>query len=284
MPKIEHILFPYDFSKQCTLVAPYVRAVACRFGAKVTLFSVIPTAWDTKSPEMPILTGIAAPPTEMKGLLDKAAGALFAGLTVETAAAMGDAEFKIVQFARTNHVDLIMMPTHGFGTFRTLLIGSVTAKVLHDADCPVWTAAHAEEHLSPDVPRTILCAIDRTPEAVKVMKWAAGYSQKMGAQLKLLHVVGPISDCLSLPGEQRLQDEIRKEASTQIASLRQTAGIDAPFCVAVGEITDVVTEEARQEQADLVLMGRGSLPNTLGRLHTHVYGIIQQSPCPVLSI
>jgi nucleotide-binding universal stress UspA family protein len=116
------------------------------------------------------------------------------------------------------------------------------------------------------------------------MKWAAEYSQKMGAKLKLLHVVGPISDGLSLPGEQRLQDEVRNEASTQIASLRQAAGIDAPFCVAVGETTAVVTEEARQEQADLVLIGRGSLPNTLGRLHTHAYGIIQQSPCPVLSI
>jgi hypothetical protein len=31
------------------------------------------------------------------------------------------------------YVDLIMMPTHGVGTFRSFLVGSVTAKVLHDA-------------------------------------------------------------------------------------------------------------------------------------------------------
>ena len=52
MPRIEHILFPYDFSRPCTLVAPHVRAVASRFGAKVTLLTVYPTAWDSHSPEM----------------------------------------------------------------------------------------------------------------------------------------------------------------------------------------------------------------------------------------
>jgi nucleotide-binding universal stress UspA family protein len=284
MPKIEHILLPYDFSHQCTLVAPYVRAVACRFGAKVTLLGVIPAVWDNKSPEMPVLTGVAAPEVELKGLLDKAAGAVFTGMPVETATLLGDAAFKIEQFARTNQVDLIMMPTHGFGTFRTLLIGSVTARVLHDSKCPVWTAAHSERQSSPDVPRNILCAIDRTAEAVKVMKWAAEYGQKMGATLKLLHVVGSVSDVLSLPSERRLQEEVRKEAASQVELLRKQAGIDVPFCAAVGNVIETVTEEARREQADLLVLGRGSLPNTLGRLHTHAYGIIQQSPCPVLSV
>jgi nucleotide-binding universal stress UspA family protein len=284
MLKIERILFPYDFSKQCMLIAPYVRSVACRFGATVTLLGVIPSVWDTKSPEMPFLTGTDSPEAELKGYLDKAAAEAFAGVPVEIATALGDAAFKIVQFARTSHTDLIMMPTHGFGTFRTLLIGSVTAKVLHDSKCPVWTAAHTEEHTAPDVPRKILCAVDRTAETVSVMKWAAGYSQKMGATLKLLHVVTPISDILTLPSERRLQEEVRNEAGNQIESLLREAGVNAPFSVAVGGIIETVSEEARREQADLVLMGRGSLPNTLGRLHTHVYGIIQQSPCPVLSV
>ncbi len=37
------------------------------------------------------------------------------------------------------------MPTHGYGPFRRFILGSVTAKVLHDADCPVWTGVHLEE-------------------------------------------------------------------------------------------------------------------------------------------
>ncbi len=284
MPRIAHILLPYDFSKQCTLISPYVRSVACRFGAKVTIFGVVPTAWDTRSPELPVLNGVNAPEVELKARLERAASELFAGVPIEVATALGEAAFKIVQFARTHHVDLIMMPTHGLGTFRTMLIGSVAAKVLHDATCPVWTAAHAEEQTSPDVPRKILCPVDRTPEAVKVMRYAAEYSEKMGAALKVLHVVTPVSDILSLPSERALQEEVRAEAARQIEAMRQTASAVAPVTAAVGGVTETVIEEAHREQADLILMGRGSLPNTLGRLHTHVYAMIQQSPCPVLTV
>jgi nucleotide-binding universal stress UspA family protein len=284
MPRIEHILFPYDFSRPCALVAPQVRAVACRFGAKVTLFTVYPTSWDNHSPEMPTLKGLDTPEEELKALLAPVAASMFAGIPVEIRTAMGEAAFKIVQFAHDHHVDLIMMPTHGFGTFRSLLIGSVTAKVLHESKCPVWTAAHAQDQASSDLPLNILCAIDRTKETAPVMKWAGEYSQKMGGTLRLLHVVEPISDCLSLPSERRLQEEIRSEASTQVEALRRKAGVDATFSVAVGKLTETVTEEARREQANLVVIGRGSLNSTLGALHTHAYGIIQGSPCPVLSV
>ena len=89
MPRIAHILLPYDFSKQCTLVSPYVRSVACRVGAKITLLGVIPTAWDTKSPEMPALSGVDAPEVELKAHLEKAGSSVFAGIPVEAATALG---------------------------------------------------------------------------------------------------------------------------------------------------------------------------------------------------
>ena len=55
-----------------------------------------------------------------------------------------------------------MMPTHGRGPFRRFVLGSVTAKVLHDAPCPVWTSAHLDENSTP-MPSNlsnILCAVD----------------------------------------------------------------------------------------------------------------------------
>ena len=62
--------------------------------------------------------------------------------------AQGDAATEIVQFAMRENVDLIAMPTRGCGVFRKMLLGSVTAKVLHDASCPVWTSSHTE-HVTP---------------------------------------------------------------------------------------------------------------------------------------
>jgi nucleotide-binding universal stress UspA family protein len=97
-------------------------------------------------------------------------------------------------------------------------------------------------------------------------------------------VTSRISDWLALPGERELQERVRDEARAKIDALRRTAGVEAPVRVAVGPIADTVTEEARQEGADLVLIGRGSLQSPLGRLRTHAYGIIQKSPCPVVSV
>ena len=36
------------------------------------------------------------------------------------------------------------MPTHGLGKLRRFILGSVTAKVLHDLEAPVLTGAHVE--------------------------------------------------------------------------------------------------------------------------------------------
>jgi nucleotide-binding universal stress UspA family protein len=286
MPTIKHILFPFDFSTHGLLAVPFVRAIASRFGAKITLFSVLPPNWI--APPVGMGAFVAADEPELKDelqtRLDRELLNEFDQLTVSRVASYGDPAFKITEFAHENAVDLIMMPTHGSGSFRNLLLGSVTAKILHDTHCPVWTATHAEEQGSPDVPRTVLCAIDGTPETVPVLKWASEFSQRMGAALKVLHVVLPISDWLALPTERELQEQARKEARLKIESLLKSAGVDAPLRVAVGKIAPTVDEEARQEDANLVIIGRGSSQSTLGRLRTHAYGIIQQSPCPVLSV
>lgn len=286
MATIKHILFPFDFSKQGLLAAPFVRAVASRSEARITLIGVIPPVWTIPSADLPDMVTVDTDEmkSDLESRLDAALAKEFAGLAVRRVTSVGDPALRITEFAHSNAVDLIMMPTHGFGMFRSLLIGSVTGKVLHDAKCPVWTATHAEEQRSRDEPRTILCAVDGTPATPTLMQWAAEFSQGMGASLKFLHVAPRVSDWLALPSERELQEQVRDAARVKIDALERTAGVEAPVRVAVGQIVDTVTEEARQEGADLVLIGRGSLQSPLGRLRTHAYGIIQKSPCPVVSV
>ena len=286
MTTINHILFPYDFSEPANLAAPFVRALACRFGAKITLAGVVPPVWTAPPTGLPPLVGVNTPEMQ-QDLAFRLQDALtddFAPMTVERLPMSGDPALQIVEFAHTNKVDLIMMPTHGFGLFRSMLVGSVTAKVLHDAKCPVWTATHAEEQRSAAVPRTVLCAVDGTPETIDLMRWAAGFCQTIGATLKMVHVVLPISDWLALPRERDLQEQVRHEARAQLESQQTETGVQATLRVVIGKIVEAVCEEARQEGADLILIGRGSLQSKLGRLRTHAYGIIHQSPCPVLSV
>jgi nucleotide-binding universal stress UspA family protein len=286
MPTIKHILFPCDFSEQCSLAVPFVRAIASRFDAKVTLLNVIPPVWAEPPAALSAQAALDTRelPIELQPRLETMLAQEFAGLPVQSVTGSGDPALSITGFADDNAVDLIMMPTHGYELFRSLLIGSVTAKVLHDAMCPVWTATHAEEQQSPGMPRTILCAVDGTPKSLALLKWASEFSRQMGAALKLIHVALRISDALAMPSEKKLQEEVNQQARAGIEALLQSAGVEAPLRVAAGSIADAVAEEAEQEDADLVLVGRGSLQSTLGRLRTHTYGIIHKSPCPVLSV
>ncbi len=288
MATIKHILFPFDFSPPGVLAARFVRTTAERYGARVTLLGVIPPIWNVPPPlGIPPLPAVAEEQKArgMETLLATALSGELAGLPVQRAIEHGDPAWKIVDFAAANAVDLIMMPTHGFGIFRSLLLGSVTAKVLHDAKCAVWTATHAEEQHAKDLPRTILCAVDGTPKTAALVQWASEYSQRMGAGLKLLHVVPPLSDWLSLPSERELQEQAREEGRAKVETQLQAIGLAGLVPrVAVGPIADTVTEDARQEGADLVIVGRGTLPSAMGRIRTHAYAIIQKSPCPVLSV
>ena len=267
MLTIKHILFPCDFSEQCSSAVPFITAIASRFDARVTLLSVTAPCW-------------AEPQSRLETELVEE----FAGFPVQTVKTSGDPALKTTEFAHDHEVDLIMMPTHGYGLFRSLLIGSVTAKVLHDAKCPVWTATHAEEQQPTNMPRTILCAVDGTPKSLAVLQWASAFSQQMAATLKLIHVAPRISDALALPSEAEIQEEVNQQARAKIESLKASAGVEADLQIALGSVAEAVAGAAEQQGINLVLIGRGSLQETLGRLRTHAYGIIHKSPCPVLSI
>lgn len=285
---MNHILFPYDFSHQAREVAPFVRALARSVGAKITLFSVVPPTFDAVPPGMGagIRTGDDAArwKQNLQSRVDQALITEFAGFDVERVADGGDAALRIVNYAHTYDVDLIMMPTHGMGVFRTLLLGSVTSKVLHDAMCPVWTAAHAETQTAAELPKQILCAVDGSHATGALAQWADKFARATGAVLSFLHVVGPVSDWPSLESERRLQEQVRDEARNAIAAMLKSTGVAAPLRVAVGGIVQTVTEDARQGRADLVIVGRGSVTEPFGRLRTHAFGIVQRSPCPVLSV
>jgi nucleotide-binding universal stress UspA family protein len=272
MSAIRHILFPYDFSDHCDDVVPFVRALAQKVQARITLLSVAPPG------------EVGEAKDALQHRLDRALPDAFPGLIVERVADVGDAAFRIADFSAHRSVDLVMLPTHGLGLFRTMLIGSVTAKVLHDATCPVWTAAHAETQTALALPRTIVCALDDSQAGAELAQCASAFARCVGARLQLLHALGPISDWTALESERRLQERVREQARAQIGERLRAVDVDAPLRVAVGGVVQTIVEEARQEGADLIILGRGSVSEPFGRLRTHAFGIIHRAPCPVVSV
>lgn len=285
---IKEILFPIDFSGRTCGAAPFVSAFAKQFGARITLMSVAPPLWYAAMGDAgsPVYVDPQELRDDLQARLDTVLLKEFTDLTVDRVAEVGDPAEAITRFAHAQGVDLIMMPTHGYGPFRSLLLGSVTAKVLHDSQCPVWTGVHVDaapgrEHVNS---RSVLCAVDGTAKSAPIIEWAADFAKSTSSGLRLLTVVPAVEGWPEQQFDREMVAERVKVAREQLARLEREAGVDAPLCIGVGDIPKAVREEALRYAADLVVIGRGLLHETFGRLRTHAYGIIRQAPCPVVSV
>ncbi len=278
MNSFHNILFPVDFSGSCRAIWPAVKAMAQRFEARVTLLHALPVFQPFHGggePFYPMLLDTEAMERDAQREL-VSAFQLPDGLAPERVAThveSGDAAIAIVQFAEATGVDLIMMPTRGAGKFRSFLIGSVTAKVLHDATCAVWAAPHVEETevaVRTDY-KKILCAIDTDEEAKRLVTAARELSGALGAELRLVHASPP-------------PKVIEQTAREEIDRIQRDLGTNLPVTTGTGAPAAVVRQTAEERAADLVIIGRGRMQRTFGRLRTNAYAIIRDAPCPVLSL
>ncbi|HTS51115.1 MAG TPA: universal stress protein [Bryobacteraceae bacterium] len=287
MQTFEKILFPVDLSDNCTATAPFVEALAKKFNAELTLMHVleIPPAYFTDWYGYISLVDTQAIRDARQGEFDQYLKDRFAGLHVQRILEEGDPSRIITKFAEEHATDLIMLPTHGYGIFRSLLLGSVTAKVLHDALCPVWTAVHVEN--APPATASferIMCAVDLTDSSIATMRFASQLARDFNAKLWLVHAVPAPEAGPERYFDSDLQKFLEEDARKTIGKMQEAAGIAAQLCVGAGEVAHVVREAATHHNADLVITGRGHSIRTLGRLRTNVYAIIRQSPCPVISV
>src|ERR1700683_5220378 len=199
MLSFKHILFPIDFSKQSGGIAPYVACMASRYGARVTMLHVMELP-NTAYPEWSGYAGgwpAYASSEDFQAIVDERNERVesflkneFQNIATTRLMHEGDPARRIVECAEQNNVDLIMMPTHGYGPFRRFLLGSVTAKVLHDVKCPAWTSAHVpDSYTQPAGYRNVLCAVDLTPKSLPLIQWASGFARDHRANLKLVHAV-----------------------------------------------------------------------------------------------
>ena len=197
----------------------------------------------------------------------------------------GDPAQTIVEFAASENCDLIVMPTHGYGPFRRFLLGSVTAKVLHDAICPVWTGPHMER--APDYSsvhfQNIVCAIDLGLHSREVLGWAAGFAREFGARLSIVHAIPP-SATSGFHFDPDWRTQLTTTAAERICLLRREMEIEAPVVIEAGEPPLVVTTAAEAASADLLVIGRGTTLRAHGHLPTNAYAIVRQSMCPVATI
>ncbi len=281
MPLIRKILFPVDFSDSCRSVARYVEALAGRFEARIMLLHVVGMGdggLTLAEEQLPL----------KKAQLDAFLADELKYFATERVCVAGDEPAPvIVATALSWGADLVMMPTRGLGVFRSMLLGSVTAKILHDLDCPVWTSVHADVVLPLEQihSRRILCAIDLTDRSPSVLKWAAALAAEYDAALGIVHATAELPPAVISVGlEEELRRSVSEHAKKEIANLQQAAGTAAQVFINSGDPANAVAEAAKDFAADLLVVGRHDGSGIAGFLHQNAYAILRNSPCPVIGI
>lgn len=283
------IVYPVDFSAANIAIAPFVKEMTERFQAHLQLvracapevFYAAEFGWQIAAAS-PTAQDLVQAETER---LQEFAAQHCAGLNPEIVCRTGHAVGVIEEIVRHSGADLIMLPTHGRGLFRRLLLGSITARLIHDLSCSVWTGCHIDPSaLGTHVPyERILCAVEPGMESGHVVKAAERMAVAYGASLALVSAIEwPTSDPAVDPGN--YWDRIRANAESDLAAYARSLPIKATTHLVFGPIAHTLREAAVQQSADLLVVGRGESQSPLSGVLSNLYAIVRESPCPVLSV
>jgi len=281
------ILFPVDYSAPCQAVIPYVQEMACHFSAELTVcHAYTPLAALANSELL-----ITDPELQAKAhaleqdRLRQFVCQGFPGQMVEAIAELGEPGSVIDRLVQEQRADLVMLATHGHGPLRQLLLGSVTAKVLHDVSSALWTGVGAAlaDHPVRIPYRSIMCALDDSQEAECVLRAAASLASAYRAQLWIVHVVPTPPAYPDADLDERTK-QLTEASHCRLRELKAKVGVDAPHTVMDSLLANGIHQEVVRRKADLLVTGRGHSIGTFSRIWSHLYSIIRDSPCPVLSV
>jgi nucleotide-binding universal stress UspA family protein len=141
---LQNILLATDFSDPSATALDHAKALAEAFKARIHVLHVLEDlaahAWTTEV-YVAALPGVH---DEMERQARERLAAIFTpeeGTRFQVRAELrtGSPFVEIVRYAREEHIDLIVMGTHGRGPIAHMLLGSVAERVVRKAPCPVLT-------------------------------------------------------------------------------------------------------------------------------------------------
>ncbi|MDA0203954.1 MAG: universal stress protein [Acidobacteria bacterium] len=278
MSPITTILVPVDFSDQSRFAVREAASIADRFGAKLLLLHVVPKS-ESGFAQFRGQESLGEREAYAAAELSQVAAREAPESACEEIVLSGDVDAAVRRLVEERSVDLVIMPTSGEGPFRPYLIGSNTAKVLHDAACPVLTGAHAKEMPDACFPYyRIGCLLDLRERSDKVLQDAFDFARAYRADLTVIHVApgfhvdeAPVAD---------FGAAIKRSARRRLQELLERVNVEAACIVETGDLIAKAAELVVDKKLDLLVIGRGAGDD----FRSDAYDLIRSSHCPVLSV
>lgn len=284
---IRSILCPVDFSDTSRTALRAAARFARQFKASLHLLFV----------EDPLLASVAGLSTPAcPGLRDElkqfVADTPDLDLPVDPTmhVATGHPAEEIVGLAQREHVDAIVMGTHGLTGVQKAFFGSTTARVLRRTTTPVLMvpplAAGIDKARDLEGLGSILVLSDFGPAACSAASAAARLAEAVGARLVLVHVMPPLSAPSSWSSRAQAAMECRTTEVHQrmclaMAPLEKQGPVES--VIVQGNIAERIAELARTSHTGLIVMGLEREAHG-SRLGPTAYAVICGAPVPVLAV
>ena len=203
---------------------------------------------------------------DAEGRLREIASRFGAGHNLTSVARVGQPHDVITEVARASRADLIAVGAHGNRAHESWLLGTTADRLVRSAHLPVLVGPRDTQKAS----GRVLAGIDDDPTSRLVLAYAGAFARQLDARLTVLYVLSnaTYSFIASLAaahahGDREKEDaELREELHGQsrqwladcVAVGADPARVDID--VDWGAASERILEHAKQESADLIVLGR----------------------------
>ncbi len=147
MIRFQKILSPIDFSAHSQAALEHAEEIARRFGAELIVAHVVepvlyPVAYGLP-PVAPVNYEEAARASAQKALAALVDAIGKRGGKVRALVTTGIASLRICEIVAEEHIDLVVLATHGYTGLKHVLLGSTAERVVRGCPCPVLTVKAA---------------------------------------------------------------------------------------------------------------------------------------------
>lgn len=305
MTTIRSILCATDLSPASEPAWDQAQHLARLFDAELVLLHVVPP--------LPIPIEGYFPPQMYQELVDGASREARAGVEAWLARMAeprpkararveeGAAAQRIVDAARDEGSNLLVVGTHGRTGFGRILLGSIADRVVRVAPCPVLTVGPRAGARAAALGR-VLYATDFSPSARAAWPWAVALAEAAGAEVDFLHVTAqPVPDRHLSPEllarmAQLLEEQGQAEAERFLEQWDRarrgpgtaTAGLARDrvhVLLGRGVVAEQITHWAETRSAGVIVMGTHGWSGLVRwMLGSVAHQTLQVAPCPVLTV
>lgn len=298
------ILFATDFSEVSERAMAFAIGLATRYGSE--LFIVHATEPEPREPipldplprELDKARAVAE--REMRHLVKNSK---LKDVAFHPVVQRGEVWHVLMSIIQREHIDLLVMGTHGRRGLSKLALGSVAEEISHVAPCPVLS-------VGPNAPvpkpgevsfRNVLFATDFTTASARALPYAMGLAEDYASQLVMLHMIEPMPVADIAPAAYgppvyaaqelaKWQRARRRESEDRLRDLvPASANLATPpiFEVGMDFLPEGILETAKLHKAEIIVMGasRSDSPRLAAHFPWALTGeVLRKARCPVLTV